>query len=296
VTLTLVAGTDGRTHRNMTCNECNKKGHHHSSCPDNRNNNNNNNDNIQLLMNAELLDFNFLNATMFLLPNEVIPSTCILLDNQSTINCFKDSFHLRNTRKTNELVTVHCNAGKVSTNLISHLPGYPKPVWCLKNGIANILSLEQVEKHFNVTCADRVFTIHKANSSKRDFARGPNGLQHWDANASCGQLEANHGTVPSQLPQLTKSPNAPMPSTSMLNWLEEHMKGSTHHPWLISHTQSTTTCFSTTRSLKRMWQTRKTSLVQACCVCKGRQLGSQGRSGHNWQQSSHQRSSNGTTT
>jgi len=135
-----------------------------------------NNEDVQLLVNAEFSNFGFLNATPLSMPNELIPSTWIPLDNQSTINCFKDQLHLRNIRQTDESVTVRCNAGKVSTNSVGDLPGLPEPVWHLKDGIANILSLEQVEKHFEVTCSNKVFTIHKPGSSRRDFVRGPNGL------------------------------------------------------------------------------------------------------------------------
>jgi hypothetical protein len=48
----------------------------------------------------------------------------ILLDNQSTVDVFYNHRLLRNIRKVNTWMDVHCNAGVTSTNLQGEVPGY----------------------------------------------------------------------------------------------------------------------------------------------------------------------------
>ena len=184
VTMTLIAGTDGRTHGHVTCYGCNKRGHYESKCPDA-----NNESAVQMLMHGECANFSFLNASVMSMPNEVIPSNWILLDTGSTINCFKDGQCLKNIRSIDSSVTVHCNAGDRTSNLVGDFPGFPEPVWCMPDGIANILSLAKVEEHYKVTYEERVFRVHKPDGSTRDFVRAANGLRYWDARNGIDQQD-----------------------------------------------------------------------------------------------------------
>jgi hypothetical protein len=56
---------------------------------------------------------------------------------------------------------MHCNAGQVVMNMISHLPGYPREVWYNPDGIANILSLANMKNitEFITTGAGRT-SVH----------------------------------------------------------------------------------------------------------------------------------------
>ena len=45
---------------------------------------------------------------------------------------------------------IHCNAGITSTNMVGDLKGFGE-VWYNPKGIANILPMAVVEKHFRVT-------------------------------------------------------------------------------------------------------------------------------------------------
>jgi hypothetical protein len=76
-----------------------------------------------------------------------VPKDWILLDNQSTVDVFNNDKLLRNIRKSDTSMDIHCNAGVTSTDMVGDLPGYGK-VWYHPNGIANILSLARVkDKH-----------------------------------------------------------------------------------------------------------------------------------------------------
>jgi len=46
---------------------------------------------------------------------------------------------------------VRCNAGVRTTNQQGRLGNFPEPVWYNPKGVANILSLNSVKKHYRVT-------------------------------------------------------------------------------------------------------------------------------------------------
>ncbi len=81
---------------------------------------------------------------MNIFQNGRIAASWILLDNQSTVD---DVFHnaslLSNICKSDSSMDIHCNIGVTSTNLIGDLAGYGT-IWYHPQGIANILSLSQV--------------------------------------------------------------------------------------------------------------------------------------------------------
>jgi len=90
--------------------------------------------------------FHFLNNH-----HEQVPSTWLLLDNQSTFDVYNNASVLKNIRKSTNTMNIHCNAGIVSTSLVGDLPGY-STVWYHPKGIANILSLSRIiEKGYHVT-------------------------------------------------------------------------------------------------------------------------------------------------
>lgn len=121
----------------------------------------------------------------------MIPSSWILLNDQSVICCFKDKECLQNVCKADRSVTIHCNAGKTTTNLIGELRGFPEPVWCDPKGIANIPSLDGVEEHFNVSHQDKTFHVHKPDGTTRQFICTTNGLRHWDTKLNAPTITNN---------------------------------------------------------------------------------------------------------
>jgi len=100
-----------------------------------------------------------------------IPDSWILLDSQSTVNVFKNRKLLKNIRDAKKALSLHCNAGIAMVNKIGDLPGYGT-VWFYEDGIANILSLNNLKKKYRVTydsTAYDCFEVHKADGTKRVF-------------------------------------------------------------------------------------------------------------------------------
>jgi len=109
-----------------------------------------------------------------------IPDNWILLDSQSTVDVFKNKKLLKNTRDAEKALSLHCNAGIATVNKIGDLPGYGTvwygTVWFYKDGIANILSLNNVKKKYQVTYVSTAydcFEVRKAvylSHPKRDYS------------------------------------------------------------------------------------------------------------------------------
>jgi hypothetical protein len=109
----------------------------------------------------------------------------VLLDNQSTVDVFYNSRLLRNIRKSDRHMDIHCNAGVMSTSLVGDLPGYGE-VWFHKNGIANILSLARVNEKYRVTYnseGGNSFQVWKPDGTAREFHESPGGLYFLDVSA-----------------------------------------------------------------------------------------------------------------
>jgi hypothetical protein len=98
-----------------------------------------------------------------------IPDSWILLDNQSTVNVFSNRSLLKNIRTANRVMNILCNAGVTRTSMVGDLPGYDGKVWYNPKGIADILSLSDLEKHHRVTydsTAEKSFIVHKQDGSQ----------------------------------------------------------------------------------------------------------------------------------
>lgn len=65
------------------------------------------------------------------------------------------------------------------TNMIGRLPGYPGKVWYNPDGIANILSLADMEKYFFIkynSDTEKVFIMEKPNGMEKCFVKNDTGL------------------------------------------------------------------------------------------------------------------------
>ena len=115
-----------------------------------------------------------------------VPSSWILLDNQSTIDVFYNKALLTNIRKVPTKMNIHCNAGISTTNMVGDLAGYGT-VWYHKNGIANILSLAKVSREHSVkfdSANGNKFEVKKKDGKGKTmtFKQSSNGLYFFDIN------------------------------------------------------------------------------------------------------------------
>ena len=121
-----------------------------------------------------------------------IPKKWILLDSQSTVDVFCNRQLLKNIRKGNTKMTIHCNAGKRTTTLRGDLEGYGE-VWFDPNGIANVLSLSRVRRKYQVEYQDGteggMFVVTKPNGKKFIFKESQSGLHYLDTTESLSKEE-----------------------------------------------------------------------------------------------------------
>jgi len=111
-----------------------------------------------------------------------ISSSWILLDCKLTVDVFCNPKLLGNIRDAKRSLTLYCNAGKATINKKGDLKGYDA-VWYYPDGIANILSLHNVQKKHKVTydsTQDKGFILHKADGSSCVFMPSNKGLFYSD--------------------------------------------------------------------------------------------------------------------
>jgi len=107
-----------------------------------------------------------------------ISNSWILLDSQSTVDVFSNHKLLSNIRDARHSLTLYCNAGKATITKKGDLKGYGM-VWYYPDGIANILSLYNVQKKYKVTydsAKGNGFVVHKADGNNRVFMPSSKGL------------------------------------------------------------------------------------------------------------------------
>ena len=77
---------------------------------------------------------------------------------------------------------IHCNACTTTTNMVGNLPGFGI-VWYHPYGIANILSMANINKKFLITFDrknDNEFVVHTHDRCHRRFKESNHGLYYMD--------------------------------------------------------------------------------------------------------------------
>jgi len=91
---------------------------------------------------------------------------------------------LKNVCDAKKPLSLHCNAGMATVNKVGDLAGYGT-VWYFEEGIANILSLNNVKKKYRVTydsTASDCFEVHRADGTKHIFKPSKKGLLYSSVN------------------------------------------------------------------------------------------------------------------
>ena len=126
-----------------------------------------------------------------------LPPEWILLDNQSTVDVFTNRRLLKNIRRAQKNMFIHCTAGVAKTNLIGDLPGYGT-VWYHPDGIANILSLSKVKEKYRVTFDSDInnqFIVHRPDGTQRIFQQSSRGLYFLDTSLTPQPVNGTKDTV-----------------------------------------------------------------------------------------------------
>jgi hypothetical protein len=188
----VIAGADGVTHTHVTCFRCEHKGQYANKCP--------NGPNTTLLQteaaaavtllqashtkaivanddnaNHEVSDF-----TLTQLPSrhELIPSSWVVIDSQSTVSVFKNPKFLSNIRRSNCQLKGHTNGGTQILLLVGDIKNFGT-VWYNPDSLANIFSLAAARKFCCITMdtsVEATLCVHRSDGSIKKFIKYGSGL------------------------------------------------------------------------------------------------------------------------
>jgi len=102
---------------------------------------------------------------------------------------------LGNIQEAKRHLVLHCNSGTVLVTKKGGLKGYGT-VWYHPTGIANILSLNNVRKKYQVTfdsgsTEEQGFVVHKENGLQQIFRPSSKGLYYSDVTNNVGAIMVN---------------------------------------------------------------------------------------------------------
>ena len=88
-----------------------------------------------------------LNVSM--LQGDALPDNRAYLDGCSTATAFKTDKYLRGLKTVCDRIKINCNTGAVTTNELGRFGRLN--MWYIPNGIANLFSMQELEKHYRIT-------------------------------------------------------------------------------------------------------------------------------------------------
>jgi hypothetical protein len=164
-------GTNGVTHPDITCYNCNTVGHYASDCPGER---------VPTNTTLTTAGTTLVQHAFMLTQTERhgIDPNWILLDSQSTISVFRNPDMLTNIRKGTHTLRALTNGGHQDSDLVGEFPNLGT-VWFNDQSIANILSLSDVRKVCRVTldtASAPTMCVHRLDGSIMEFQEHPSGL------------------------------------------------------------------------------------------------------------------------
>jgi len=143
--------------------------------------------------NHEVSDFTF---TQLPLRHELIPSSWVLLDSQSTVLVFKNPNFLWNIQRSNSQLKVHTNDGTQISSLVGDIKNFAT-VWYNPDSLANIFSLTAVCKLCRITMdtsVEAALCVHRSDGSIMKFIEYRSGLYYHDA-AAAVQPNSNENVI-----------------------------------------------------------------------------------------------------
>jgi hypothetical protein len=113
----------------------------------------------------------------------LVDENWILLDNQSTVNIFKNRRFLNNIKKVDKPIRCYCNSSYQDSNLQGDIVGFPAKVWYNPGSLANILSFSAVSKYNRITIGtdqEQAFIVWRKDGTKMKFVLSKLGLYYHD--------------------------------------------------------------------------------------------------------------------
>ena len=193
-------GRPRRDRSNDTCNRCGEKGHHGYECPkngkggasdDSKKNepkqgtanimtgDDGDDDQEGLYMASSCFHQSGTSAAYDAERTQgVLARGSVGIDSMSDVDVFRDGFLLTDIREVDIPMRIKCSAGHVTVNMMGHLKGYGD-VWYDPNGIANILSLFNVQEKLYTIFGGEVgnrFIVVNSDGVTRSFVPTRTGL------------------------------------------------------------------------------------------------------------------------
>ena len=106
-----------------------------------------------------------------------------MLDSCSTLNLISNKSWLLDLNKVDAALNIHSTGGVSVTRKMGYLGNYPTPVWYLACCHANILSLQNVTRHYEVsmyTTVDNALILHRNNGQQHKFTPSGKSLYKWE--------------------------------------------------------------------------------------------------------------------
>ncbi|KAG7345608.1 hypothetical protein IV203_033139 [Nitzschia inconspicua] len=108
----------------------------------------------------------------------------MLADSCSSVDIVSNPDLLHDIHEAKNPLVLHCNAGSVTLTHQGYLEGYPDPVWYYPDGIANILSLRNLTRHYRISMDSSLHNglrLQKCDGTTIDFLPSDTGLYYTDA-------------------------------------------------------------------------------------------------------------------
>ncbi len=115
---------------------------------------------------------------------ESLPNNRAYLGGCSTVTAFKTNKYLKDMRTVPGGININCNAGTMTKNKVGKYGGLS--VWYIPNGISNIFSMNELEKHYRITYDSwqGYYIVHTPKGEVK-FHKDEHGLPYIDLEGSC---------------------------------------------------------------------------------------------------------------